>query len=99
MTKNAEKQDTQAAAGAVQLPTPGRIVTLTVPGPGVEGVAEVAAVIAKVNDDGSINARAFSPNGGADPFFTGLKSKADHDALAEDDPGRHLASWDWPARA
>ena len=92
---------TGAAQGdlAPQVPSKGRIVTVFAGGgASFDGDAEAAAIVARVNDDGSLNVRVISPNGGADQFVTGLKTKAELDALPEGDAGRNVSFWDWPAR-
>lgn len=58
-----------------------------------EGDGGVAAIVVKVNDDGSLNLRCFAPNGGADPFVTGVRRKSDVEAM-EDGPDKTRL---WPA--
>jgi hypothetical protein len=90
--------------------TPGRIVTLTFdpkrdaegkPTFSFDGEHVAAAVVTRVYDDGSINVKAFAPNGGADQAFTGVRHKADVDAMPDgaDKNAAMSVTWDWPARA
>lgn len=82
--------------------TAGRLVVLTVADKSLIGDDETCvAIVARVNDDGSINVRAFSPNGGEDLFFTGVLETSKVDAM-EDGADKNAAksvTWGWPTRA
>lgn len=61
----------------------------------IDGETEIAAVISKIDvEAGTINAQLFLPNGGKDvKLMTGLRTKAEIDALPDNDPDRNLPSW------
>lgn len=76
-------------------PTQGRLVAAYL----AEG-GQAAAMVAKVNEDGTLNLRVFAPDGGADPFFSGVLRKEDVDKM-EDGADKNAAmacTWAWPER-
>jgi hypothetical protein len=76
-----------------------RIVLVTLGAP-FDGETEVVGIVVKVNDDGSINARLFAPNGGTDGFVTGARH-ADEVAAMPEGADRNAASaavWAFPPR-
>lgn len=89
---------TPASAPTVTV-TPGRIV-LVKPASGIDGEAGAVGIVVKVNGDGSVNVKAFSPNGGADVTFTGVRHAAEVEAMPEGADRNAAAScvWDWPPR-
>lgn len=60
------------------------------------GDAGAAAIIARVNDDGTLNLSIFHPTGGNNLFATGVRAKEDVDKLDADDPERNAITWEWP---
>lgn len=103
---------TNAGAGADLSPvkeqpkqsvTPGRMVTLRFPDERpFDGATVAAGVVVNTEfDDGSINVKAFAPNGGADVTFTGVRYRPDVEAMDEgaDKNAAMSCTWDWPARA
>lgn len=89
-----------APAAPVVTITPGRIV-LVKPASGIDGEAGAVGIVVKVNGDDSVNVKAFSPNGGADVTYTGVRHAAEVDAMPEGADKNAAAScvWDWPPRA
>lgn len=69
-------------------------------GDGLDGHFEAAGIVTLVNEDGSINVKAFAPSGGADVSYTGVKARPDVDAMEDgaDKNAARAAVWDWPAR-
>lgn len=89
-----------APAVAQQTVSKGRIVFLTL-AEAIEGEFEIAGVVAKVNEDGSINVRGVSPGGGVDPFFSGVLPTEYVDAMIDgsaEKNGARTATWHWPPR-
>ena len=74
----------KSAAATTEFPLPekGSTVTANVLQP-FDGETAVAAIVVKVNDDGSANLKLLAPNGGEDGFVTGVRSKAEVDAMAD----------------
>lgn len=97
----ANKSDT-AAPEPKQKVSIGRIVIVSLDenGDGLDGHFEAAGIVTLVNEDGSINVKAFAPGGGADVCYTGVKAKPDVDAMEDgaDKNAARSAVWDWPAR-
>lgn len=56
-----------------------------------DGAEVSAAIVVKVNDDGSVNLRLFSANGGADGFLAGVNFR---DLTGDEDAPRPF--WEWP---
>jgi hypothetical protein len=46
---------------------------------GFDGEMMAAAIVVKVNDDGTVNLRVFAPNGGADISVTGVHHHSEYD--------------------
>lgn len=77
----------------------GRTVFVTLATP-IEGETEIVGIVAKVNEDGSINVRGFSPGGGVDPFFSGVLPTEYVDGMVDgaDKNAARSATWGWPPR-
>ena len=58
-----------------------------------DGETQAVAKVVKVLDDGSINVRAYAPNGGADQFITGVRHESTLDDLPEGAAERNLPVW------
>ena len=95
VTRNPAPEPTPAPA-PVALPSVGRIVIVTVPG-GFDGADMAPAIVTRVVDGSTINAKVFAPNGGADAGFTGLQHISAIDGKT-DPADKNVATWDWPAR-
>lgn len=83
-----------------QAVTPGRIVSLRFGKP-FDGSDTAAGLVVKVEDDDSINVKAFAPNGGSDHTFTGVLYREVVDAMPDgaDKNAARSCTWEWPARA
>lgn len=68
---------------------------------GFDGDEEAVGIVVKVNGDGTLNVKGFAPNGGADHTFTGVRNKAEVDAMPDgaDKNAAITATWDWPPRS
>ncbi len=55
-----------------------------------DGEQKALGKVLKIGDDGTLNVKVFGPNGGADAFFTGVRSKEAYDAAEENSPDRRL---------
>ena len=83
--------DAYATGDAISYePTVSSVVQVTTAEPH-DGAETSAAIVVKVNDDGSVNLRVFSANGGADGFLSGVKYR---DLTGDED--QPLPFWEWP---
>lgn len=111
----ADDPDAQAGSGDGTIPAPppgdapkaetvpvitaGRVVFLALADP-LDGESVVVGIAVKINDDGSINARAFAPNGGADRTYTGVRP-TEYVASMTDGADKNAAlsaTWSFPPR-
>lgn len=69
----------------------GETVTVTFPPPGIGGELSFEARVTKANPDGTIDCLVFVPDGDADVFLTGARSKAAWLEIPEGDAARNLA--------
>lgn len=92
---------TETNGGPISKPliTKGRLVFVALATP-IEGETEIVGIVAKVNEDGSINVRGFSPGGGVDPFFSGVLPTEYVDGMVDgaDKNAARSATWGWPPR-
>lgn len=81
--------------------TPCRLVMLTFDAARpFDGEVHVPGLVLKVFEDGTINVKAFAPNGGADVTVTGVHHVDDALAMPEgaDRNAAMSCTWDWPPR-
>lgn len=90
-----------APAQPPQSITAGRIVALAFSSDAMfDSSTSGVGIVVKVADDGSANVKAFSPDGGADGFFTGVRNADDVAAMPDGaDKNAALAcTWAFPPR-
>ncbi len=77
------------------IPSPGRIVMVTLPNDN----GTWPAIVVEVEADHAIGLHAFLPMQGGSVFYTGVKHKHQLEALPDGDAGRNVAYWEWPKRS